>query len=298
MSTSSSESTTIREGPYTFQRSSGTLHPFEVHLNSFKVVHFVSWTLWLLQIIADFSLAYQIQQHTSQIPWKIWIGLMGHLLLTIPELLIACTITLALCTDKAAQPRPDYKLQGDVAPTIDILITSCGEPLQIVINTLTAAAVQDYPSDRFRILVLDDGHDTELRYAVNRLSLRLEKASGPAVVYLSRTVRPGQESYFKSGNLRFGIEEGRRFGERSEFLAGLDADMIPEPDWLKRMVPHLLVDDQVAIAAGPQVRNAEYEVYRQSTDSLSKEIFYMYYQISYVQLLLHSATTMSLPSTP
>lgn len=256
MSTSSSESTSIQQGPYTFQRSPATPHPFEVHLNGFKVVHCISWTVWLLQIIADFLLAYQIQQHTSQIPWKIWIGLLSCLLLTIPELLTAFTITLALRTDKAAQPRPDYKLQGHVAPTIDILITSCGEPLQIVINTLTAATVQDYPPDRFRILVLDDGHNADLRYAVNCLSQRLEKASGPAVIYLSRTVRPGQESYFKSGNLRFGIEEGQHLGERSEFIAGLDADMIPEPDWLKRMVPHLLVDDQVAIAVGPQVRSA------------------------------------------
>lgn len=263
MSTSTfSKVTSIQQGSYTLQKSPATLYPFEVHLNVFKAVHCISWTLWLLHTIADFFLAYQIQQNMSQVPWKIWIALLSNLLLTIPDLVIACTIILALCTDKAAKPRPDYQLQGHVAPTVDIIITSCGEPWEIVINTITAATMQDYPSERFRIFVLDDGHDADLRHAVNLLKLRLENAAGPAIIYLSRTVKPGQDSYFKSGNLRFGIEESQRYGERSEFLAGLDADMIPKSDWLKRMVPHLLIDDQVALAAGPQVRSPEPEISR------------------------------------
>ena len=267
MSTSS-QSTTIQLGSYTLHRSPASLYPFEVYLNVFKVVHCGSWFLWLLHMISNLLLVYQAQQDLPHVPWKIWIALLCDFLLTIPDLVIASTIILALSTHQAAQARPDYKLQAPVAPTVDVLITSCGEPCEIVINTIAAAAAQDYPPERLRVVVLDDGHDADLRYAVDRLRLRLEKRCGPAVIYLSRTVRPGQESYFKSGNLQFGIEQSQRFVGKSEYLAGLDADMIPEPDWLKRLIPHLLVDDRVAMAVGPQVRHAKYEISCPSTNPL------------------------------
>ena len=246
----------IQQGPYRFHELPASLYPFEVHLNIFRVVHFLSWALWLLHFIIDIALAYRIEQDTPQVAWRIWIALLCNLLLSLPEIFTACTIALALCTKKVAHPRPDYQLQGRVAPTVDIMITSCGESADIVINTVAAAAVQDYPSEQFRVFVLDDGHDAELRHAIDLLKLRLNNAAASSIIYLTRNVAPDQESYFKSGNLRFGIEESQRLGQGSEFFAGLDADMIPERDWLKRMVPHLIQNEKVAIAASPQVRRA------------------------------------------
>ena len=203
-----------------------------------------------------FALAYQIQRDEPHMPWKVWIALFCELLLAIPEVVTAYTITLALFSGKSAQPRADYRLQGDEAPSVDIMITCCGEPVSIVINTVAAGAAQDYPLGKFRVFVLDDGHDTELQHAVEMLKLRLNSAASRSVHYLSRTVPPGQQSHFKSGNLRFGIETSQCMGAGSDFLAGLDADMIPEPDWLRRMVPHLLLQDEVALACGPQVKSS------------------------------------------
>lgn len=285
----SSETIPIQQGSYRLERSPAALYPFEVHYNVFKIVHCVSWTLWLLSTTADCFLAYRIQHDMSQVSWRIWVGLLSNILLTIPGLIVACTIGLAFYTDKAAQPRPDYRLHNHVAPSVDVVITCCGEPVEIIINTITAAARQDYPSERLRIFVLDDGHDPDLRYAVNLLKLFLEKEFGPEVIYLSRTLKPNHESYFKSGNLRFGIEECQRFGQRSEFLAGLDADMIAEPDWLKRMVPHLLIDDQVALAASPQVRGREKKISHQATNPFPKHRYQKRYHFPHVLIFLFTA---------
>lgn len=38
----------------------------------------------------------------------------------------------------------------------------------------------------------------------------------------------------------------------SEFVAGLDADMIPEPHWLRTIMPHLIDHPDVALACPPQ----------------------------------------------
>ena len=248
-----SATTTIQRGPYTLQRSPPYLYPYERHLNVFQCLHYVSWTLWLLHVVADFFVAFKIQQDETAMSWQVWLALISSLALDIPDLTTAFNITLALWTSRVADPRADYRLLGHVAPTVDIMITACGEPSEVVVNTATAAAMQDYPSKEYRVFVLDDGHDPELELAINLLSKRLDSENSPKIVYISRTISPGEESFNKSGNLRFGIEYSRLMGQGSELLAGLDADMIPDRDWLRRMVTHLLLDDKVAIAAPPQV---------------------------------------------
>lgn len=108
-----------------------------------------------------------------------------------------------------------------------------------------------------RIFVLDDGHDRNLRDAVLALAERSKTENGPAVYYLSRNVEPGSKSYFKAGNLQFGIDESEKLGG-SEFIASLDADMIPEPGWLRRMIPHLLLHGDIALACPPQVCSTQH----------------------------------------
>ena len=122
----------------------------------------------------------------------------------------------------------------------------------MIVNTVTAAASQDYPPQRLRVFLLDDGHDQGLQQAVFLLNARLADQKKPQVVYLSRRVEAGAKSYFKAGNLRYGIDESHGQGS-SEFLAGLDTDMIPRSDWLRKMVPHLLLDDRLALACPSQV---------------------------------------------
>ncbi|KAI4137409.1 MAG: hypothetical protein L6R39_007306 [Caloplaca ligustica] len=149
-----------------------------------------------------------------------------------------------------------------MAPDVDVLITCCGEPVDIVRNTAAAAATQDYPAGRLRVYVLDDGRDENLRHAVEELDRALgsKVPNSAPVVYLSRTLKPGEFSHLKSGNLRFGIQESwdrfgygdRRDHSSSIFVAALDADMVPEVDWLRRMLPHLLLDDNLALACPPQ----------------------------------------------
>ena len=248
-----SKNSEIQHGLYRLQKSQPILHPFEIHLNAFRLSHILTWSLCILHTTTLFALACSLQREETSTPWQIWIALLAESSLNIPEAMTAFTILLALFSGKAAQPRPAYRLEGHVAPSIDIMITCCGEPVEIVINTIAAAAAQDYPIGRFRVFVLDDGHDAELQQAVEMLKLRLGKTTSRSIIYLSRTLSPGEPSYFKSGNLRFGIEESQRLGTGSDFFAGLDADMVPEPSWLKSMVPHVLLQDEVAMACGPQV---------------------------------------------
>lgn len=55
--------------------------------------------------------------------------------------------------------------------------------------------------------------------------------------YLARTKLPIESHFYKDGNLRFGLSTTGKIGQESEFFASLDVDMIPEPDWLRRLIP-------------------------------------------------------------
>ncbi|MCJ1328107.1 hypothetical protein MMC10_004782, partial [Thelotrema lepadinum] len=111
---------------------------------------------------------------------------------------------------------------------------------------------QDYPRQKLRIFVLDDANDGSLQKAVLGLAKEHGESQGPRLYYLSREVKPGGNSYFKAGNLRFGIEASLRAGG-SELIASLDADMIPSANWLTSLVPHLILDDNLALMGAPQV---------------------------------------------
>lgn len=116
--------------------------------------------------------------------------------------------------------RPKLRLRGDEVPTVDAFITCCGEDDEVVLDTVRAALHQDYPRDRFRVLVLDDGKSAGLEAYINQLA-----AVHDNVFYVARAKFPGVPHHFKAGNLNNGLEVVDKMGA-GEFMAALDADMV------------------------------------------------------------------------
>ncbi|KAH7014919.1 family 2 glycosyltransferase [Ilyonectria destructans] len=145
--------------------------------------------------------------------------------------------------------RPKLRLTGNDCPTVDVFITCCGEEDDLVMDTVRAAADLDYPSDRFRIVILDDGKSAGLESALQSLSHQF-----PNIHYIARLKVPGVPHHFKAGNLNNGLDQMHHLpGGAGQFMAALDADMIPERDWLRAVLPHLLVDPKMALACPPQL---------------------------------------------
>lgn len=147
--------------------------------------------------------------------------------------------------------RPKLRLlgNGNDVPTVDVFITCCGEEDDLVMDTARAACDLDYPMERFRVLILDDGKSDELKNQVLELS-----SMYPNLYYKRRPKFPGVPHHFKAGNLNYGLDEVHNMpGGAGEFMAALDADMIPEQEWLRAILPHLLIDDKMALACPPQL---------------------------------------------
>ena len=134
-------------------------------------------------------------------------------------------------------------------PTVDLFVTTCREDIDVILDTTRAACTVDYPKNRFRVVVLDDGKDPKLEAAVNILRIQF-----PHLYYHARIKQKGMQHHFKAGNLIGGTDFVTKLeGGAGEYIAALDADMIPESDLLRAVIAHLAVDDKMGLVCLPQL---------------------------------------------
>lgn len=113
--------------------------------------------------------------------------------------------------------------------TVDVFVPTYDEPLWLLRRTLLGVRNIRYPHETY---VLDDGNRPEVAALARELGCR----------YLAR---PTHE-HAKAGNLNFGLRHSR-----GEFIAVLDADHIPVPDFLDRLLGYF-TDERVAFVQTPQ----------------------------------------------
>lgn len=108
-------------------------------------------------------------------------------------------------------------------------------------QSISAACRIDWPRDRLLIQVLDDSDDELIELLV---AAEVSKWSqrGTNIVYRHRRNRTG----YKAGNLKSAMSCD--YVKDYEFVAIFDADFMPNPDFLKKTIPHL----KVMIAIGEQ----------------------------------------------
>lgn len=133
---------------------------------------------------------------------------------------------------------------GNQVPTVDVLIPCCGEGLDIILDTVRAACALDYPRDRYRVILLDDGKSADLEKEIALL-----KNAHENLFYSARGVDVTIHS--KGANLNHGLRFMQHLGP-SEYVAVLDIDMIPMPDFLRALLPQLLENPSFAMAISPQ----------------------------------------------
>lgn len=138
-------------------------------------------------------------------------------------------------TLSALRKHPPLSTQvWDVWPMVTIQLPIFNERF-VAARVIEACANFDYPKDRLEIQVLDDSNDE----TVQLIDAAVEKwlALGIDVSIHRRSDRSG----FKAGSL-----EAATPSAKGEFLLLFDADFVPEPDVLKRLLSHF-DDPKVAL---------------------------------------------------
>ncbi len=92
---------------------------------------------------------------------------------------------------------------------------------------IDAVAALDYPAQLLEIQVLDDSTDETTALAAAAVRRHAER--GTRIAMLHRDTRAG----YKAGALAAGLAAAH-----GELIAVFDADFVPDPDFLRRLVPH------------------------------------------------------------
>lgn len=214
----------------------------------FKLVPFLilfATAMYLAYLALRIYCVISAQQIAEEIYSQAWVFIAVEIAVAIPSLMHNIWTMWSM----KKRHRPKLRLMGDEVPTVDALVTCCGEEDDLVLDTVRAACDIDYPRDRFRVIVCDDGKSAGLEAGIAALAMTY-----PNVFYLARPKYPGVPHHFKAGNLNHALDYVHTMpGGAGQFMAALDADMIPERDWLRAILPHMLIDPKVALACPPQL---------------------------------------------
>jgi cellulose synthase/poly-beta-1,6-N-acetylglucosamine synthase-like glycosyltransferase len=121
---------------------------------------------------------------------------------------------------------PNPPVRFDELPAVTVQLPIFNE--QFVIDRLIeAVCAMEYPREKLEIQVLDDSTDETVEVAAG--IVERYAALGNPIVYIHRTNRHG----FKAGALDAGLKVAK-----GEFVAIFDADFVPPPDWLMRVIHH------------------------------------------------------------
>ncbi|KAK3295401.1 nucleotide-diphospho-sugar transferase [Chaetomium fimeti] len=156
-----------------------------------------------------------------------------------------------------------HPITPDSAPTVDVYLPCCAEPLEILENTYRHILRLDWPAPKLRVHVLDDGDQPAVRALAARYGFE----------YMVRDDRPRLR---KAGNLRWAFSR-----TEGDFFAIFDADFCPRPDFLRELVVEHLADDKTAIVQSPQYfRVTDDQTWVEQGAGATQELFYRVVQVN------------------
>lgn len=172
------------------------------------VVVMATYLAWRYTIIAPNSLALSIAYYAADVI----------------SLILGITAIVITWNYRHRDPRP-----APQGLTVDVLVPTYKEPLQVIRRTVMAAKAIHYPHGTF---VLDDGKRGEVKALAEELGVRY--------------IRRPENKYAKAGNLNYGLKHST-----ADFVMTFDADHIALPHALDIMLG-FFDDDNVAMVQTPQ----------------------------------------------
>ncbi len=117
-------------------------------------------------------------------------------------------------------------------PTVDLFVPTYNEDLSVVKNTIYAALGIDWPKDKIKIWILDDGGRAEFRQFADEVG----------VEYIARTTH----EHAKAGNINNALKYAK-----GEFVSIFDCDHVPTRSFLQMTMGWFLKEKELAMMQTP-----------------------------------------------
>uniref|UniRef100_A0ACD5X4R7 Uncharacterized protein n=1 Tax=Avena sativa TaxID=4498 RepID=A0ACD5X4R7_AVESA len=124
-------------------------------------------------------------------------------------------------------------------PMVLVQIPMCNEK-EVYQQSIAAVCNLDWPRSNLLVQVLDDSDDPTTQSLIKEEVAKWQQ-NGARILYRHRVLRDG----YKAGNLKSAMSCS--YVKDYEFVAIFDADFQPNPDFLKRSVPHFKHNDELGL---------------------------------------------------
>ncbi len=207
--------------------------------------------IFFLFLASIISVRYWLWRTTETIFYTNWIDFTGTMILYLAETFgIALYITGIFVNLWPIRRKPiPISTKLDNLPTVDIFIPTINEPEDMVKISLIGCKHIDYPKDKVKIYLLDDGAtlqrrmDPKTKEEAWKRYFRFKKmAEDLGAIYIARE----KNEHAKAGNINYALKKS--YGD---LILVLDSDHIPTRDILKNTVGWFLKDKKLFLVQTP-----------------------------------------------
>ncbi len=191
-------------------------------------------TLMLVWLSVVVSCRYMYWRLTESVGFESNLDMVLGLGLLAAEIYTFVTLLLGYIQTVWPLDREPVELPEDknLWPTIDVFIPTYNEPLKVVKPTVIGALNMEWPKDKIKVHLLDDGRREEFRQLAEEMGIN----------YITRP----DNTDAKAGNINHAmtLTDG-------ELIAIFDCDHVPVKSFLKTTVGWFLRDDKLAVVQTP-----------------------------------------------
>ncbi|HAA97524.1 MAG TPA: cellulose synthase catalytic subunit (UDP-forming), partial [Alteromonas macleodii] len=200
------------------------------------------------------SVRYLLWRGIYTLTYSDFLSMIAVWLLFGAEIYAGITSVLGAIVNAFPLSRPLLSLEGvdkSTLPSVDVMIPSYNEDEGILEVTIRAAKMLDYPKEKLRIHLLDDGGTDQKINAENPVSAATAKQRRQDLQALCKRLdityhTRAKNEFAKAGNVNSAIQN-----TTGDLIVILDADHVPTSDFLDRTVPWMLKNEKVFLVQTP-----------------------------------------------
>mgnify|MGYP001765154124 CR=1 FL=1 len=159
-------------------------------------------------------------------------------------------ISLFVIADPLRRP-PARRMKPEACPTVDVFVPSYDESADLVAATLAAATTMDWPADKLRVYLLDDGGTVQKRSSPDPLAAAAAEARHHEMKALAESLGATYLTREKNVSAKAGNLNAALAHTAGDLIAVFDADHAPTHDFLQETIGHFAEDPRLFLVQTP-----------------------------------------------
>lgn len=165
-----------------------------------------------------------------------------------------CVMMLFISLFVVAEPLrrpPARRLDPEHCPTVDVFVPSYNESADLVAATLAAATTMDYPADKLKVWLLDDGGTVQKRNSDDPVAAAAAQTRHEEMKALAESLGAGYLTRERNVSAKAGNLNSALGATSGDLVAIFDADHAPTHDFLQETVGHFAEDPRLFLVQTP-----------------------------------------------